>query len=214
MKKLYAAFAAIMTIATIMLLFGCSTDYMENVSERRSGYYTASDGTFTVTAVSGVRETPYTADGVVGELKPYTLITVVPSVFDVDALYTYTAKAGDNVYGGALTVHPFAASFSAEFDAEVTGESFIVEIQATGGVNSEYALKSLVTPAMMTYDRAIDAAKTALHPTGTYEIRVRVMKNPIDESGVCWHVAFYAENDQMSGVLLDPVTAKVLAKKE
>lgn len=213
MKKMCAAFAAIMTIATLLLLFGCSKDYMENVSERRSGYYTASDGTFTVTAVSGVRETPYTADGVVGELKPYTLITVVPSVFDVDAIYTYTAKAGDNVYGGALTVHPFAASFSAEFDAEVTGEDFIVEIQATGA-KSAYTLKSLVTPAMMTYDRAIDAAKTALDPTGSYEIRVRIMKNPIDESGVCWHVAFYADSDRMSGVLLDPVTAKVLAKKE
>lgn len=213
MKKVCAAFAAIMTVATLMLLFGCSTDCMENVSERRSGYYTASDGTFTVTAVSGVRETPYTADGVVGEIKPYTLITVVPSMFDVDAIYTYTAKAGENVYGGALTVHPFAASFSAEFDAEVTGESFIVEIQATG-TKSAYTLKSLVTPAMMTYDRAIDAAKTALSPTGSYEIRARIMKNPIDDSGVCWHVAFYAGNDRMSGVLLDPVTAKVLAKKE
>ena len=212
MKKLCAAFAAIMTIATIMLLFGCGTDYMQNVSERRSGYYTASDGMLTVTAVSGVRETPYTADGAVGALKPYTLITVVPSAFDVDALYTYTARIGDSVYGGALTVHPFAASFSAEFDAEVTDAQFTVEILSTGA-KSTLTLKSLVTSAMMSFDRAIDAATTAVKPTGNYEIRARIIKNPLDDNGVCWHVAFYADSDRMSGVLLDPITAKVLAKK-
>lgn len=210
MKKLCAVFAAVMTAATVWLLCSCGTDSMENVSERRSGYFTATDGAITVTAVSGVRETPYTLDGKVGTLKPYTLITVVPTAFDIDAVYTYSAKVGSATYGGALTVHPFAASFSAEFDAEVTGEFTVTVI--CGGVNSELQMTSLVTPDMFGYDRAIDAAKTELKPSGDYEIRVRIIKNPLGGEGVCWHVAFYTENTQC-GVLLDPITAKVLAKK-
>ena len=61
---------------------------MLDVSERRSEYYTAADGTMAVTAVSGVRENPYQIDGKAGELKPYTLITLVPTSFHIDAVYT------------------------------------------------------------------------------------------------------------------------------
>lgn len=210
MKKLCAVFAAIMTVATVWIFCSCGTDDMRDVSERRSGYYTASDGVLTVTAVSGVRETPYQIDGKAGELKPYTLITIVPTEFDIDAVFTYSAQIGSSAYGGALNVHPFAASFSAEFDAEVSGE-FKLTVHC-GGKDSEFEMKSLVTPDMFGYDRAIEAAKTELKPKGKYEIRVRIIKNPLGGDGVCWHVAFYWENGR-SGVLLDPVTAKVLAKK-
>ncbi len=199
-----------MTAATVWLFCSCGVDPMDRVSERRSGYYSASDGAATVTVVSGVRETPYEADGKAGALKPYTLITIVPVKFEIDAVYTYTAFVGSSVYGGTLNVHPFAASFSAEFDAEVKGE-FKLTVKC-GGTESEYAMKSLATAEMFGYDRAIEAAKTALKPKGKYEIRVRLIKNPITGEGVCWHVAFYAA-DGSSGVLLDPITAKIIAKK-
>ena len=211
MKKLCAVFAAIMTAATVWLLFACGTDSMQNVSERRSGYFTSSDGVLTVTAVSGVREHPYNIDGKVGDLKPYTLITVVPEKFDIDAVYTYSATVGKSVYGGSLTVHPFAASFSAEFECEATSE-FTVTISC-GDFKADYQLKSLVTSEMFGYDRAIEAAKNEFKKiSGKYEIRVRIIKNPLGDDGVCWHVAFYTGSSEY-GVLLDPVSAKVLAKK-
>ncbi len=199
-----------MTVATIWVFCSCGTNDMLDVSERRSEYYTAADGTMAVTAVSGVRENPYQIDGKAGELKPYTLITLVPTSFNIDAVYTYTVRLGSATYGGALNVHPFAASFSAEFDAEARGE-FTLVIHC-GGNDTEFVMRSLVTPDMFGYDRAIEAAKTELKPKGKYEIRVRIIKNPLGGDGVCWHVAFYWENSR-SGVLLDPVTAKVLAKK-
>lgn len=214
MKKLPLFFAAIMTVATLWFLCSCGTDGMKNVSERRSAYYTASDGSFTVTAVSGVRETPYAADGEVATIKPYTLITVVPSVFDVDAVYTYKAKTQAGEYGGALVVHPFAASFSAEFDAETTGDGFTVTVKC-GDSTYEYVMSSLVTDEMMTYDSAIDAAVSEIKPQGQYEIRARIIKNPLDtEPILCWHVLFYLQSGGESSVLLDPVTAKILAKKQ
>ena len=55
-------------------------------------------------------------------------------------------------------------------------------------------------------------AKQELNPTGKYEIRARIIKNPLSE-GLCWHVAFYFGDDKTCGVLLDPTTAKVLAIK-
>lgn len=212
MKKLCAVFAAIMTAATVYLLCSCGTDVMTNVSERRSGYYFASDGALTVTAVSGVRETPFTADGKAGELIPYTLITVVPAEFDIDAVYTYTATFATTTYGGALSVHPFAASYSAEFGAEAVGAELSVTVEC-GGKKTSMVLRSQVTPAMFGYDRAIDAAKNEFDPTGEYEIRVRLIKDPIDSSGICWHVAIYYADGRAQGILLDPVTAKIIAKK-
>ncbi len=211
-KKLCAAFAAVMTIATVLFLSSCGSDGMENVSERRSSYLYASDAQFSVTAVSGVREQPYAADGRAQALKPYTLVTVVPAKFDVDAEYSFKASTPKGEYGGALVVHPFAASFSAEFDAETTDK--IVVTVTGGGVTQEYELKSLVPENAIGYERAIDAADSALKaPRGAHEIRVRLIKNPIGGDGLCWHVAYYYKNGTECGALIDCVSAKTLAKK-
>ena len=210
MKRLLFLFAAIMTVATVWIFCACSADGMARVSERRSGYFAATSDAMTVTAVSGVRETPYETDGAIGALKPYTLITVVPAKFDVDAVYTYSATIGQATYGGTLIVHPFAASFSAELDVEAT-DGFTVTV-TRGGEKTELVLGSVVTDDMLAYDRAIDAAKTELKPRGDYEIRARIIKNPLGDDGLCWHVAFYSA-DAQSGVLIDPLSAKILAKK-
>lgn len=213
MKKLCMLFAVIMTVVTVILC-SCGVDAMADVSERRSGYFSVKDGGYTVTAVSGVREHPFAADGAIGgegELKPYTLITLVPDEFDIDAVITYTADADGGTFGGTMIVHPFAATFSAEFEHETTAEQFTVTI-STGGKKLTLKLKSEVSADTITYDRAISAAKSALSPRGGYEIRARLIKNPLADSGICWHVSFiYPDGD--AGVLLDPVTAKVLAKK-
>ncbi len=213
-KKLCAVFAIVMTAATVWLFAGCSTDGMKDVSERRSAFFTASDDVFTVTAVSGVREKNYVTDGVAGELKSYTLITVVPRKFDVDAVLTYKATTKNGEFGGALTMHPFAASFSAEFDSETSGGTPTVTVES-GGVKREYTLTSCVQKNTITYDRAIEAAEKAVElPRGKREIRVRLIRNPIGGEGLCWHVAYYYADGKDRGVLIDPVTAKPLAVKK
>ncbi|MCH5156193.1 MAG: hypothetical protein J1F69_06245 [Clostridiales bacterium] len=211
MKKLIYLFAGIMTVMTVWLFTACSSDSMDRVSERRSGYYTAQGEGYTVTAVSGVRESSFKADGKVGGgLKPYTLITLVPDEFDIDAVITYTAEADGCMFGGTMTVHPFAASFSAEFEHETKAKEFTVTVRFGGNLSTVQA-KSQITSDMITYDRAISAAKTALSPRGEYEVRARIIKNPFGD-GVCWHISFITA-DGDTGVLLDPTTAKVLAKK-
>ena len=214
MKKLCMLFALLMTVATVILLTSCS-GAMDGVSERRSGYYTASDNDFSVVAVSGVRESDYARDGVVGNLTPYTLITlsnIDEKAFDVDAVVTYEAvvpcEEGEKRFGGALVSHPFAASYSAEFPFE-TAADFTVSV-IIGGQRREYALISQ-TNGIITFDRAIAAAKSEIKKAEG-EIRARVIKNPVGD-GVCWHVEFITA-EGACGVLLDPFTAKVLAKKE
>ncbi len=201
-----------MTVVTIVLC-SCGTDTMKDVSERRSGYYTAAGDGYTLTAVSGVREQSFAADGKVqgDKLKPYTLITLVPTEFDIDAVITYTAEADGCTFGGTMIVHPFAASFSAEFEHETKAKEFTVTIKC-GGNTTVLTLQSQITGDMITYDRAISAAKTAVHPKGEYEIRARIIKNPLGADGLCWHISFITA-DGNTGVLLDPVTAKVIAKK-
>ncbi len=206
--------AAIMTAATVWIFCSCADDGMKDISERRSGYFGAADDRFTVTAVSGVREDPYISDGAVGAIKPYTLVTVAPTdkkSFDAEAVITYEAQTDDGrkKFGGALVAHPFAASYSAEFEYETTGVTLDIKIKC-GGETRDYALSTLVGDGALTFDRAINAAKKELDdPSG--EIRARLIKNPIGE-GVCWHVEFItADGDR--GVLLDAYSAKVLAKK-
>ncbi len=208
MKKLCWIFAAFMTALTIVLC-SCSTDPMERVSERRSGYFTADNGGLSATAVSGMREEPFSSDGKVSSLKPYTLITLVPSEFDIDAVYTYELEAGADKFGGTMIVHPFAASFSAEIDFELTTD-FTIDVKC-GNDSVLLKMKSQVTGGM-DYARAIDAAKNEIKPKGEYEIRARLVKNPFDTEGLCWHVAFITPDGE-SGVLLDPESARVLAKK-
>ncbi len=214
MKKLCMLFAFFMTVATVLLFTSCASD-MDGVSERRSGYYSASDGEYNIVAVSGVRESNYARDGETFELVPYTLVTlsnIDESAFDVDAVITYEATAtggdGEKKFGGALVTHPFAASYSAEYAFETTGEELKIVI-VKGEERREYTLKSL-TGGAMPYDRAIAAARDELSGAKG-EIRARIIKNPIGD-GVCWHVEFITA-DSSCGVLLDPITTKVLAKK-
>ena len=211
-KKLCAVFAAFMTVATIIMLTSCNADGMAQVSERRSGYFVASDAEFEINAVSGVREDPFVADGKVGALVAYTLLTVKPTKFDVDAQYTYTATVGSGAFGGALVVHPFAASFSAEFSAEATTD-FTVTVKL-GDATREYSLHSIVAADTVTFSEAIAEAKKAVGKIDfDYEIRARLIKNPLEKNGgLCWHIGFYGA-DATLGALLDPVTAKPLAVK-
>lgn len=197
-------------VVAIMLCAACGSERVDAVSERRSNYFCATENGITITAVSGVREDPYAADGRVGTLVPYTLITLVPDAFDIDAEYSFAAQTGNQTYGGAMIVHPFAASFSAEFPSETTTD-FAIEIMCDGKATS-FAMKSQINSEAIKYDRAIEAAKRALSPQGDYEIRVRIIKNPLTGDGLCWHVAFCTK-DKTSSVLLDINSAKVLAKK-
>lgn len=206
-------FAAIMTVVTIILC-SCGTDPMDSVSERRSGFYSAEGDGYALTAVSGVREQTFKADGKVAgdKLKPYTLITLVPTEFDIDAVITFTAEADGRTFGGTMIVHPFAASFSAEFEHETTAKQFTVTIKS-GGKTTTLNVQTQITSDMITYDRAISAAKTAVRPKGEYETRARIIKNPLGADGLCWHVSFLTADGGNTGVLLDPVSAKVIAKK-
>lgn len=226
MKKLCFVFAALMTVATVLLLSSCAPAETD-ISERRTNYFTASDEAFTLTAVSGMRETPYETDGAVAKMISYTLITVAPTdktVFDVTASCEYEAdvpvdpdKSGESAgkkFGGALIVHPFAASYSAEFAYEATDTFTVAVLYAENGEKRrrEYKMTSLVTPEMMTYDSAVSAAENEFEISGAHETRVRLISNPVGE-GLCWYVAFYYADGKNCGVLLDPTTAKVLAKR-
>ena len=111
-----------------------------------------------------------------------------------------------------MIVHPFAASFSAEFEHETTANELTVTIKC-GGKTTALKLQSQITGEMITYDRAISAAKTSIHPKGEYETRARIIKNPLGADGLCWHISFITADGGNTGVLLDPVTAKVIAKK-
>lgn len=212
-----------MTVATIIFLGGCGVHEVKNLSERRSGFFYATDGKYALTAISGVRETDYAQDGLASELKPYTLITLAPvdkAAFDIDEEYSYQATVGyvdgvtvsERSFGGGMVMHPFAASYSAEFDFETT-QSFKVKI-SIGTQSYEYELTSIVPEDAIDYKTAIDVAKGELELVGAYEIRARLIKNPVDRNdGLCWHVAFIS-GEGASGVLIDPTTARIIAVKK
>lgn len=208
-KRLFCIFlSAVLTVLACGAV-GCS-DGEEIISERRSGYFSCARGGYGATAISGVREDPFEADGAVGDKKPYTLITLTPDSFDMDKVYTYSAKIGNSEFAGTMIVHPFAGSFSAEIECEATGDFIFT---ATDGKEKiEFNMISLVPSDSIDFSRAIEAGRTALHPSGKYEVRARVVKNPIGD-GLCWHVLFISESGS-KGVLLDMHSAKVLAKKD
>lgn len=208
MKKLCLLLALIAVVATSMLS-GCEKE-RKDISELRTDYYCANDDNYTLTAVSGVREEEYVADGVVGELREYTLFTVVPEVFDVDAIITYTVVIDNSSFGGNMIVHPFAGSFSAEIDKRVVGGELFVKL-AVGGQAYEYTLHSQVGEKMISAYDALELAESRLAVTGEYEVRVKLIKNPIDGDGLCWHVEFIFDKDNDCGILIDPITLKTIA---
>lgn len=219
MKK----FVAIFCFLPIFALFACSDGdlkkYAGSISELRDRVFCAEDDSYAVTAVSGVRESPYETDGVSGDKCDFTVVTVVPTSFAAGSVYTYCAVIGNETLRGELLPHPFLPQLSIDLPVRASGD-FAFSVSHEGGERA-YTLADAVTGECISAEKAFSIALEKLRePLGRFkhknklqaEIYVRLTKNTTVASGgdYFWFVSFASATDSVA-VLLHCNTGAVAA---
>lgn len=213
MKK----FAVICTFlcAGACLFGGCNReiDYLSYVSEKRTDIYLYSDDGLEIKIYVCERETPYSTDGIKGEMSDLTEIYVtLPKNYDEvnisagNATGEMSYKAADNCYYLSLS------------DGGIYGDSVDVTLNY-GGESEVYTLSSVLYGGVISCDEAI---KCVLEYDGQLfasltennifcgEIYVRLLY----DDGCYYYVGVCDRNKKISAYLVDGEKGKIIAKKE
>lgn len=194
---------------------GCKKqiDYLSFVSEKRSNIYMYSDDGFEIKIHISERETPYSADGIKGEMTDFCEIFVtLPknydevniSVADVQGQMNY--KAVENCY------------YLSASGGNISGDTVTVTLTC-GGESKDYSAASVLYDGVISCDEAV---KCAIDHDGELfasltqkdiflgEIFVRLLF----DDGCYYYVGVCDRNKQITAYLVDGERGNVIATKE
>ena len=211
---------ALFVLAVVFTCTACAKGNIEkysgSIAELRERLYAADGDGFKVRAIAGVRENPYEIDGVVGEKREFTVITVTPEVYRPDISYRYRVTLGEQSFEGDMLPHPFAQSVSADIPAAAR-EDFTFTLIGDG--ERSFEMVDPVAGGVISSEKAFTIALSKLKPElkrfrekGKLkaEIYVRLVENPIDGSGgYYWYVSFVGSGRDTVAVLLRGETGEV-----
>jgi len=215
------SFAALFTFAAC----AACTPSMERlghlVSELRENIFVGESDNFRVSIITGFREDPFLMDGRVGELRDFTLITLTPKSETSEGNYTFVTTVDGVQFRGAFLPHPFSNTLSAEINVRAGQNEIPLTVINAAGVEESLFAKSVLTEQMIGVEKALEIAENKLRYSlevfkvnGVLqaEIYIRIMPNPIDNSGgYHWYVAFIGQNQTIFAVLIDPISMQVVA---
>jgi len=222
MKKTGVLIFAI--IACVLFFAACSTPmekYEAYISELRDNVFTAESVNYSVQIITGKREEPFVMDGHAGAVREFTVITLNPKAGE--GKYSYRVTINGSEFAGKFLPHPFAKTYSADIEARSFDSEILLSITVNG--NSEtLTAKSVKTDNMIPAAKAVEIAEKRLkhriddfwaNGTLNAEIYVRLISNPIDNSGgYYWYVAFIGAGQTIYAVLIEPVSMQVAAIRD
>lgn len=196
-------------------LTACNDAPNYDLSELRDGYYTGGDSNYTITAVSGMRESDYAFDGVKSDTVDYTLVTLEPNEFLSSDVYSYQITLGDSLFAGQFTLHPFAASYSVELPINAKNADFNLSLIKNKTFVKSFDIVSLCNSDTISYSQALDIALTRLNKKSAasregYELYARLVQ---DGSNLNWYVRLTCP-DSTLGVLLNSSSGEIIAVRE
>lgn len=213
MKK----FLSVLLILLTALCFFCgckkSVDYLSYVSEKRTNIYMYSNDGLEIKIYISEKETPYSADGIKGEVSPLTEIFVtLPKNYDEVSISVCKAQ-GEMSYRAVENCYYLSLA-----DSGISGEK--VDVNLTCGEESNtYSAQSVLYSGVMDYRGAVNCVidhDTALFESLTEnkifcgEIYVRLLY----DEGCYYYVGVCDRNKKINAYLVDGVRGKIIATKQ
>lgn len=202
-------------ICLVCFISGCAktVNYLDYVSEKRTDIYLYSDDGVEIKVYISEKETPYTSDGIKGEMTKLTEIFVtLPRNYEEVTVSAGNAN-GDMNYRAVENCYYLSSS-----DAGISGES--VEITLTlGGESNTYNAVNVLYKGVMDCDGAVKCVLdhspelfSSLTENGVFcgEIYVRL----IYDEGCYYYVGICDRNKKIIAHLVDGVRGKIIAVKE
>lgn len=201
--------------AVVCFLSGCakSVDYLSYVSEKRTNIYLYSNDGLEVKIYVSEKETPYSADGIKGEMGELTEIFVtLPRNYEEVNISVCSAE-GEMNYRAVENCYYLSLS-----KAEISGES--VDVTLTfGGESNTYSAVSVLYDGVMDCDGAVKCVLdhaanlfSSLTENNIFcgEIYVRLLY----DEGCYYYVGVCDRNKKINAYLVDGERGKIIATKE
>ncbi len=219
MKKiictLIAAALFICTLAALTLT-GCqkkTVNYADYISEKRTGIYLYSADGLEIKIYISEKETPYTADGIKGNVSPLTEIFVTLPENKDEVNVSAGSLHGEMNYRAVENCYYLSSS-----DSAITGDS--VEVTLSYGEDSQtYSAGSVLHSGIISCEEALKCAVEhdgtlfdSLTENGIFggEIFVRL----IYDDGCYYYVGVCDRNKKINAYLVDGEHGKIIAQKE
>lgn len=219
MKKIFVVLLIVIFALSIVACGGKSED---RVSYRQTSYLVGKEGGFSITVLSGKRESPYIADGERGEMLDFCVITLKPdSASGINDTYTYKIDIDGEVLSGTLKKDTFGSTLSTDLGRDIADKMTAVTIECEGG-EVVIGLENMVNNAVISAEDALDIAKAQFkervlqdEEKGLYrEIYLKFVSDTMGEdSAYYWYVAYVGEGGDYLAVLIDIVSGDVIAKR-
>ena len=213
MKKIL--FISLVVLTALCFLCGCgkSVDYFGYVSEKRTNIYMYSNDGLEIKIYLSEKETPYSADGIKGEVSPLTEIYVsLPKNYD-EVNVSVCSVHGEMSYRAVENCYYLSVT-----DSGISGEK--VDVTLTCGEDSNvYSVQSVLYDGVMNCNGAVNCVID--HDTKLFEnltengifcgeIYVRLLY----DEGCYYYVGVCDRNKKINAYLVDGVRGKIIATKE
>ncbi|MBQ9145667.1 MAG: hypothetical protein IJX70_04330 [Clostridia bacterium] len=211
---------ALIVVILVLVLCACTPKEEEvpsPISYIQQTLYTGGNNNFLVNMSSGRSEELFVADGKVGEVHDFVLISVVPLHVDLfNYSYTYILKGEKGEKTGELIKDSFGAGFSAEIEEiESVGKPISLVLcyqEKEEDITIENKLESMIN-GVEAIEIAENTLKESLERDGKErEIYVKYINDSSNpESPYYWYVAYIASPADYYSVLISPTDGNVVS---
>lgn len=212
MKRTFFTIAAAFTALTA--LSGCAkpTDYLTYVSEKRENIYLYSDDGLEIKIYSSVKETPFSADGIKGEMCGLCeiFVTLPKNCNQVDI------SAGE--IEGEMSYRSVENMYYLSYTGEIKGDSVEVTV-TTDGESAQYMAVSVLYDGVISCDEAVRCVLEReaelienMTENGIFcgEIFVRLLY----DDGCYYYVGICNREKKINAFLVDGERGKIIATRE
>ena len=218
MKKILISLCVIL----LFCLVGCGEESSDRVSYRQNAYLSGEIDNFSVTVISGLRESPYIADGEKGELVEFCIISLSPkNSEDINKTYSYKVEIDGEIFQGNLNKETFGSTLSRDLGVDVGANMSSITF-SDGESEFTVPVENMTANALVSGDDALNTAKAQFkdiidkeESEEKYrEIYIKFVSDRLSgEKEYYWYVAFVGKDNDYLAVLIDVVSGDVIAKR-
>jgi len=223
-KIMLVGLLATIFVAVSMLLVGCGGKKLNeiaknSISELHLNYFSGKTQNYSLAMWSGLREEPYSLDGVKGELVQFCVLSIVPANSSNAQAVEYTAEINGKTYSGEFERSPFDHSYASDLKIALndTDEIFVylilngeTEIAKLSCISSQFEIASTQALDIAVKHFSEDAEILRKFGDGV-EGQCKIISTDLNLGIYFWYVSFFNAKGERVAVVIDTKTGEIVA---